>query len=126
MTNTCFVLSEGELSFAVDTVFIATHTFDGRSVTLCHLDRTDNPRLDLVTIDRGPEQQIIIAISVIGLCCQQDREFGTTDCLHVTQGCPFILAVGMVFVESVAVDVDPNAHIWKAIRAHGGDGVVVA
>jgi hypothetical protein len=70
--------------------------------------------------------ETLIAICVIGLYRQREGKFGTANRFHVTQGSLCILAVGVVFVESVAVDVDRNAHVGQAICAHCGGDVVVA
>jgi hypothetical protein len=124
--NTCFVLSKGVLPVVLDSVFVAVHTIDGRSVALLHLGRNDDLPSCPRAIEKGRELEMIFAIFVTGLCGQHEGEFGTTDRFHVAQGSLCILAFGVVFVESVAVDVDRNAHIWQAVCAHGGGGVFVA
>jgi hypothetical protein len=79
----------------------------------------------LIAIEEGPDLEVLIVVRVTGLDLQYDGEFGTADRFHKTQSSLSILAVGVVFVESVSVDVDRNAHMWQTVCAHGGGGVTV-
>jgi hypothetical protein len=85
---------------------------------------SDDSGYCITAIERDLELEGIFAIGVVRPYCQRDGEFGTADRFYVTYGSP--LAVGVVFVQSVAVDVNRNAHMGQAVCAHGGSDVVVS
>jgi hypothetical protein len=118
VASTCFVWSEGELPVVAVSVFIAAHTISGYRAVPLLLRRIDDLRSCRIAIEKDPELEIIFEMCVTGLYRQHKGEFGTANCFHVT--------FGVVFVESVAVDMDRNAHFGQAVCAHGGGRVVVA
>jgi hypothetical protein len=122
------VLREGELPVVIETVFMAAHTLNGSSIAIRNLSRIDNYGPCPRAIEKDPELETLAAVRVTGLYGQHDGEYGTADRFHVTHGSVdmLTLALSVVFVESVAVDMDRNAHFWQAVCAHGGGRVVVA
>lgn len=126
MIDTCFVLSESELPVAAEIVYMAARTAHRRSVALRHLSRSGDVRPCKVAIEKDRVLEVLIAVCVTGFYCQHEGELSATDYFHVTNCGLCILAIGVVFVKSVAVDVDRNTHMWQAVCAHGGGGLVVA
>lgn len=128
MASTCFVWSDGELPVVAVSVFIAAHTISSYRVVPLLLRRIDDLRSRLIAIEKDPELEILFEMCVTGLYRQHKGEFGTADCFNVTYGSVgmLALALGVEFVESVAVDMNRNAHFWQGVCAHGGGRVVVA
>jgi hypothetical protein len=78
---------------------------------------------DLAAVKVKTYLQVLVAIREFRPERKHDRELGTLNDLHVRQGSLRVLAVGLVFVKSIAINVDRHAHSREMVCAHcGGEG----